>query len=59
MQLSLQEKEENEYKEWLKGKKENVDEDTKTHLKPLKDFWSNPKLDENEKFLKDFILNER
>jgi len=54
-----QEKEENEYKEWLKGKKENVDDDIKSHLKPLKDFWSDPKLDENEKFLKDFILNER
>jgi len=54
-----QEKEDVEFKEWLKGKKDNVDEDTKSRLKPLKDFWSNPKLDENEKFLKDFILNER
>merc|ERR1740128_488513 len=53
------EKEDKEFKEWLKGKKNNVDDEMKAQLKPLKDFWSNPKLDENEKFLKDFILNER
>ena len=56
----LQEKEDEEYKEWLKGQKEDIkNKDIKNKLKPLKDYWSNPKLDENEKFLKDFFLNKR
>nr|CAG4648651.1 EOG090X05XL [Polyphemus pediculus] len=52
-------KEEDDFKEWLLGQKDIVNEDTKKSLKSLKDYWDNPKLDENEKFLKDFILNER
>lgn len=28
-------------------------------LKPLRDFWSNPNLDSNEKFLRDYILNNK
>nr|CAG4640015.1 EOG090X05XL [Daphnia pulex] len=54
------EKEEEEYKEWLKGRKEDItNEETKKQLEPLKEYWSNPKLDENEAFLKDFFLNKR
>uniref|UniRef100_A0A0P4XH51 Protein KRI1 homolog n=1 Tax=Daphnia magna TaxID=35525 RepID=A0A0P4XH51_9CRUS len=54
------EKEEEEYKEWLKGRKEDINnEETKKQLEPLKEYWSNPKLDENESFLKDFFLNKR
>lgn len=57
---SLKEKEEEEYKEWLKGRKEDItNEETKKQLEPLKEYWSNPKLDENEAFLKDFFLNKR
>nr|CAG4637003.1 EOG090X05XL [Ceriodaphnia reticulata] len=56
----LQEKEEEEYKEWLKGRKEDIsNEETKKQLEPLKQYWSDPKLDENEAFLKDFFLNKR
>ena len=56
----LQEKEEEEYKEWLKGRKEDIsNEEMKKQLEPLKQYWSDPKLDENEAFLKDFFLNKR
>nr|CAG4649324.1 EOG090X05XL [Scapholeberis mucronata] len=54
------EKEEEEYREWLKGRKNKLDsEETVKELEPLKQYWSDPKLDENEKFLKDFFLNKR
>nr|CAG4641688.1 EOG090X05XL [Eurycercus lamellatus] len=54
------EEEEEEYTEWLKGQKEDIsNEEIKSKLKPLKEYWCDPKLDENEKFLKDFFLNKR
>nr|CAG4637774.1 EOG090X05XL [Chydorus sphaericus] len=53
-------REDEEYKEWLKGQKKDItNEEMKVKLKPLKDYWSDPNLDENEKFLKDFFLNKR
>nr|XP_022902585.1 protein KRI1 homolog [Onthophagus taurus] len=53
-------KEDEDYKQWLLGQKEEIDDqETQTNLKPLKDFWSDPKLDKNEKFLRDYILNKR
>ncbi|KAI4467848.1 zinc finger zz type [Holotrichia oblita] len=51
--------EEEEYMRWLKGQNEDIDDDIKKDLKPLKDYWNDPKLEENEKFLRDFILNKR
>lgn len=40
--------------------KDNLsDEQSKADLKPLRDFWTNEKLDENEKFLRDYILNQK
>ncbi|KOC60044.1 Protein KRI1 like protein [Habropoda laboriosa] len=53
------EKEEADYKEWLKGQKKNINENEQQVLKPLRDFWSNPNLDANEKFLRDYILNNK
>ncbi|CAK9827727.1 Protein KRI1 homolog [Anthophora retusa] len=53
------EKEEADYKEWLKGQKAAINENEQQVLKPLRDFWSNPNLDANEKFLRDYILNNK
>jgi len=53
-------KEEEDYKQWLAGQSEHLeDENVKSELKPLKDFWSNPKLEEGEKFLRDYILKKK
>ncbi|XP_043788201.1 protein KRI1 homolog [Apis laboriosa] len=53
------EKEEADYKEWLKGQKININENEQEVLKPLRDFWTNPNLDANEKFLRDYVLNNK
>ena len=52
--------EENEYKKWLLGQKEHLqDSNTENELKNLKEFWSDKNLDKDEKFLRDFILNKK
>ncbi|CAL7939569.1 unnamed protein product [Xylocopa violacea] len=52
-------KEEADYKEWLKGQETNINENEQKVLKPLRDFWSSPNLDANEKFLRDYVLNNK
>lgn len=52
-------KEDTDYKEWLKGQKTDINESEQEILKPLRDFWSNPNLDANEKFLRDYVLNDK
>ena len=57
--LPFSRREEKEYKKWLAGQKEDLEDDSaKKDLKPLRDFWSSRGLDENEKFLRDYILNK-
>ncbi|KAF2896128.1 hypothetical protein ILUMI_10041 [Ignelater luminosus] len=53
-------KEEEDYLQWLAGQTEHLkDENAENDLKPLKDFWTNPKLDEGEKFLRDYVLKKK
>ncbi|KAK9872501.1 hypothetical protein WA026_017967 [Henosepilachna vigintioctopunctata] len=53
------EKEEADYKLWLAGEKKKIDKETAASLKPLKEYWCDPNLDDGEKYLRDYILNER
>ncbi|XP_017880792.1 protein KRI1 homolog [Ceratina calcarata] len=56
---SEKQKEEADYKEWLKGQKVEINDNEQEVLKPLRDFWSNPNLDANEKFLRDYVLHNK
>lgn len=51
----MQEKEEEEHQKWLADPANAIE--TSATLKPLKDFWSNPKLSKDDKFLRDYILS--
>ena len=54
-----QEREDEDYRLWLKGEKSKIrDSNIKTDCDYLKKTWTDPNLDENEKFLRDFILNK-
>ncbi|XP_066154798.1 protein KRI1 homolog [Euwallacea fornicatus] len=49
-----------EYLRWLTGQGEELkDENMKSELKPLKDFWNDPQLDNGEKFLRDYVLKKK
>ncbi|XP_075216955.1 protein KRI1 homolog [Lycorma delicatula] len=53
-------KEDEDYREWLKGQRNELDDKTaEGDMKYLHDFWNDPTLDEGEKFLRDYILNKR
>lgn len=41
------------------GEKSNVDLRKQEELKPLYDCWTDPNLDANEKFLRDYVLNSK
>lgn len=49
-----------EYLKWLTGQAEDIqDNEIKSQLKPLKEYWNNPNLDSGEKFLRDYVLKKR
>ena len=51
--------EDEDYRQWLKGEKSKIkDKDLKSDCDHLKKAWSDPNIDENERFLRDFILNK-
>ena len=57
--LDIQDKEDDDYKDWLKGEKNKIGDATlKSECGALRKHWSDPALDDNEKFLRDFILNK-
>ena len=52
--------EEEDYKQWLAGQKNDVEDDSlKKKMSGLREYWNESQLDEGEKFLKDYILNKR
>lgn len=54
-----EEEEERDYIKWLKDQKDLEETDpVGVELASLKSYWNNPKLNANEKFLRDLILNK-
>lgn len=43
----------------MKGQEIKIDPKDEEVLKPLREFWTDPNLDANEKFLRDYILNNK
>lgn len=58
--VSVKKEEEHGLKKWLRGEDDNVDDESvQKDLEGLKQLWTNPNLPEDEKFLRDYILNDR
>ena len=53
----LQVKEEREYVQWLKGEGGELAEEMARDLGTLREYWNDPSLSTEERFLRDYILN--
>ncbi|CAF4876554.1 unnamed protein product [Pieris macdunnoughi] len=51
--------EDEKLKKYLTGKADHINEEIEKDLEPLKALWSDPKLNDGEAFLRDYILNKR
>jgi len=52
--------EEEDYRKWLRGELSKLDEKGKEEeLKFLRDYWNDPKLDDGEQFLRDYVLQRK
>uniref|UniRef100_A0A1B6IVV0 Protein KRI1 homolog n=1 Tax=Homalodisca liturata TaxID=320908 RepID=A0A1B6IVV0_9HEMI len=49
--------EEEDFKEWLKEQESRPE--TEIETEPLQDYWSNPELNKDDQFLRDYILNKK
>ncbi|XP_075981322.1 protein KRI1 homolog [Anticarsia gemmatalis] len=58
-QRKTSETKEGKLKEYLTGQAKHIDDEVEKDLAPLKALWSDPKLNEGEAFLRDYILNKR
>lgn len=47
-----------DYAKWLAGESSKIAEEKAESLKPLKEYWSNPRLAKDEAFLRDYILSD-
>ncbi|CAH2240920.1 jg9656 [Pararge aegeria aegeria] len=50
---------EDKLKDYLTGKVEHVDQELESDLAPLRALWSDPKINDGEAFLRDYILNKK
>ena len=55
---TVQEIEEADYVLWMKGQQSKLSKQDKQDLDALKRYWNDPELTEDEKFLRDYILNK-
>lgn len=51
-------REEEDYIDWLKGQEKEMNKDEAKKMSALRQYWVDPKLDNDEAFLRDYILNK-
>ncbi len=57
--ISCSKEEEAEYIKWLKGHKTELQTDEMKDMDALRRYWTDPNLDPDEAFLRDYVLNKK